>query len=145
MAREVVNRNSLAKVDCSIVECFPVERQFEVILQVDADVGPGSYGPKGGTKLSVVDPDLYIWSMKELIETASMVDVQMADDDLLHILDFMTRLRDRRFQPMLGFVADSREDVGVDGAAMSRVFVSGSGLPEDEALVWMVDQDTIHG
>lgn len=132
-------RDPLAKVDRSIVECFPVERQFEVVLQVDANVRPGRDGPKGGTKLSVMDPDLYIGSMKELIEAASMVDVEMADDDLLHILDFVTRRRNRCFQPMLGFIPNPREDVGVDRTTVSRIFVSGSGLPEDEAFMRMVD------
>jgi hypothetical protein len=54
-----------------------------------------------------VDPYLYIFSVQEHIEPASMIKMQMADEDLLNIFEFVSGGLDSSLQLMLWLITNS--------------------------------------
>lgn len=116
VARQVVQRDALAKVNGAFVERLPVEIQLQVVRHVHADVGARRHAPEGGPQLPIVHPDLDVLAVQELVEPASVVEVQVSDDDLLDIVELVARRFDGRFELVLGFVAHARENVGNLGA-----------------------------
>ena len=74
-----------------------------------------------------------------------MIQVKMANNDLLDILYLVAGGFDLSIEFMLWLVPDSREDVGYLRAPNRWVVLATPGLPQDKAFNRMLDQDTIHG
>lgn len=74
-----MQRDALAKVDGSVVECFPVEAELEVVCAVHVVVCARCNGPQGGFEFAVVHPDLDVFAVEELIESARVIHVEVAD------------------------------------------------------------------
>lgn len=62
-----------------------------------------------------MDPDGYIGFAK-VFEAASVVEMEMTDDDLFDVFDVVAGLGDGWFEFVLRFVAGSRKDVVQRGA-----------------------------
>lgn len=69
----------------------------------------------------------------------------MTDDDLLDVLQLVARRLDGGLELVLGLVVDAAEDVGDDGAPDGGVVDAAAGLPQDDAVVRVVDEDAVHG
>jgi hypothetical protein len=74
-----------------------------------------------------------------------MIQVKMANDNLLDIFYLVASAFDLSVELMLWLVPDSREDVGYLRSPDRWVVLATPGLPQDKAFVGMLDQNTIHG
>lgn len=45
------------------------------MLQVDSDISSGGHAPESTSELEIVDPDLYVLSVQELIESTRMIEM----------------------------------------------------------------------
>lgn len=70
---------------------------------------------EGGFELSFVYPDGDV-GLAEVLETSGVVQVEMADDDLLYVLDVVAGLGDSCFQLVFRLKAIASKDV-IDGSA----------------------------
>src|SRR5689334_9240438 len=92
-----------------------------------------------------MDPDLDVLSVQEHIQPASMIEMEMSNDDLLDVFEFVSCSFDRGLELMLRLIPDAGEDVGDDGAPDFGIVFAASGLPQDETLVRVFNQDAVHG
>ena len=56
-----------------------------IVLQVHASIGSRCHGPESGPQLLVMDPDLDIFPVQKLVQPTCVVEMKVADDDLLDI------------------------------------------------------------
>lgn len=54
--------------------------QVEILRQIDGIISAGCHRPEGGTKLFIMAPNLNVSAFHELVETASVVEVKVAED-----------------------------------------------------------------
>ena len=90
-------------------------------------------------------PNLYVCAADKLVQPTGVVEVQVADDDLLDVLDAVARGLDGGTELVLGLVSDTGKDVGQLGPPDGGVLLAAPRLPEDEPLVGVVDEDAVHG
>lgn len=141
----MMQRDTLAEVEGAVVECLPVQAQLQVMLQIYTLIRTRSNTPESTPQLSVMYPDLDVWPIKELVQSTRMIQVQMPDDDLLDILYLISCCLNLSPQLMAWLVTNSGEDIGEGGSPDFGVVFTAACLPENEALVWMLDEDTIAG
>lgn len=112
--------------------------------QIDAHVRAGGNGPESGRQLALVDPDLCICCVQELIQTACMIQMKMADDDFLDILDLVSSCLNRRTKLMAGLIVHPGEDIRCDWTPHYWIILAAARLPEDQPLDRVLNQDTVH-
>ncbi|KAI7180497.1 Metallo-hydrolase/oxidoreductase [Hortaea werneckii] len=145
MTRKVMQRDPLTEVHGPFIKCLPVQVQLEVVFEVHPNVSSRSDGPERRTQLNIMNPDLDILAIKEEVETSSMVQVKMTDDNRLYILKLVASSLDRCIQLMVRFVTHSREDVCHLRSPDFRIVLAGSKLPQNTAFMRMLDQYCVHG
>lgn len=112
MAGRVVQRDALVNVKVGIVERLPLEAvEDHVMAEVDTQISASRHGPAGMLKLLLVDVDWHI-CVQEVLQTAGVVQVKMADNDGLDILDVVARLLDGLGKLVLHVVLCTREYIG---------------------------------
>lgn len=83
MARQMMQRNALAEIHSPLIERLPVQRQIHVMLQVNTDICSSRNGPKCGAQFLVMNPDLNVFSVKKLVQPASVIEVHVSEDAFL--------------------------------------------------------------
>ena len=92
MTWQVVESDTLGKINSSIVKSLPVELvNAEVVRKVNATVGTSGAGEEGGFKFTFVNPDGDV-CFAEVFETSGVVKVKVADDDLFDVFDVVSCL-----------------------------------------------------
>ena len=86
MAGDMVKHNALSEVEGGIVERLPVQRGVQVVTQVDTSIGSGGDRIESRLELPLVHPDGDVLHVLEEVETASVVEVQVSDDNCLDVL-----------------------------------------------------------
>ena len=77
------------------------------MLQINPHIRPRRHAPKRTPQLPIMHPDLDILAIKEQIQPPGVVQMQMPDNNLLHILDPIPRSLDLRVE--LGIRGGNRE------------------------------------
>jgi len=106
-----MQRDALAEVNGPVVESLPVKVELEVVRQVNADVGTRCNGPERAAEFFVVHPDLHVFAVEEFVQAACVVEVEVSDNDLVDVFEFVARCFDGGFQFVLRLVAYAAEDV----------------------------------
>ena len=109
------------------------------MLQVDANIRARGDTPEGTPQLSIMHPYLDVFSVKKLVQTARVVEMEMSDDDLLDILDLVACCFDSGTQFVLWLVPNASENVGEYWAPYFRVVFPTTCFPEDETFVRVLD------
>jgi len=115
------------------------------MLQIHANVCTGGDRHEGCPQLSIVDPNLNIRTVKEHVQSARMVEMQVANDNLFDVFKLITRSLDGGLQFMLRLILYTCEDVRDCRTPYLRIVFSAASLPKNESLMWMVDQNAVHG
>lgn len=111
VAGEVVEDDTLGKVDGAIVKGLPVELvDGKVVREVDASVGTGGASEEGPLELALVHPDRDV-GLAEVLQSTSVIEMEMADNNVLDVLDVISRLGDRCLQLVFGLILGPRKDV----------------------------------
>ena len=92
-----------------------------------------------------MNPDFSIRGIQELVQPTSMVEVKMSDDDLLDILDAISGGLNSRTKFVVRLVVHASEDIRCSWTPDSWVISATASLPQDQAFMGMLDQDTVHG
>jgi hypothetical protein len=145
MTGQVMQGDTLAEVHCALVECLPIQVKFQVVLEVYANVRTSGHRPECRSQLFVMHPDLDVLAVQELVQAACVVKMQMPNDDLLDVLEFVTCSLYCIFELMFRLIPDPRKDVCDNWTPYCRVIDSAACLPKDEAFMWVVDQNAVHG
>ena len=119
--------------------------QLQIMLQINPHIRPRRHTPKCTPQLPIMHPNLNILAIKEQIQPPGVIQMQMPDDDLLHIFDFIPRSLNLRIELVLRLVPHTTEDIRELRAPDGGVVFAGAGLPQDEALVRVGDEDAVHG
>lgn len=82
------------------VESLPVEVEFEICWKVYTKIRTSSDGVEGMLQFCLVDIDGHLGA-NEVFQPSSMVEMQVAHDDGLHVLDVVACLRNLGFELML--------------------------------------------
>ncbi len=90
-------------------------------------------------KLQFVNVDRDICS-PEIGESACMVEMKVAHDHCLDILDVVTGLFDRLVEFLVWRIVDSCEEIIERGSPDIRIIRTSSGFEEDQSFRWMLDQ-----
>ena len=162
MPREVMQRDTLTEVHRLIIERLPVpishqpyttsitqkmtiQRQLKIMFQINPNIRTGSNRPKRIRQFLLMHPDLDIRAMQKLIQSARMVQMQMPNDNLLDIVQLMSGRLNGGAQLMSRLVLHASEDIGDHRAPHRWVILPAPRFPEDQTLVWVVDQNAVHG
>ena len=135
---EVVQRDALAEVEAALVEGLPVpvceiaksvngqrmqeippprengknvQIQLQIMLQINTHIRPRRHTPKRTPQLPIMHPNLNILPIKEQIQPARMIQMQMPDNNLLDILNSIPRSLNLRIKLMLRLVPHPREHI----------------------------------
>lgn len=153
--------DALTEVDSPFIEGLPIpvptqhgapyhvsvylQAKLQVVLQVDANICAGCDRHEGGPQFSIMDPYLNVLAVKEHIQPTCVVKMQVTDDDLLDIFKFVACGFDSSLELMLRLVSHPCEDIRDRRAPDLWIVLSAPSLPQNEPLVGMLNQDTIHG
>jgi hypothetical protein len=92
------------------VETLPVQIKSEILWQVNTDVTLRSDGVIGVLKFLFVHVNWHISSL-EVLQSAGMVEVEMAHDNCLDVFDVMAGLLDLSGEFVVRDVINASEDV----------------------------------
>lgn len=172
MTRQMVQRDSLCKVESLLVEHLPVpvprqpmyiilpiaipktvsipsrkensHIQLQIMLHIDRIIRLGRHAPERCPQLLIMYPNLHILPIKEHLQPTSMINMQMPNHHLLNILNLISCRLNRLGQLMLRLIAYPRENVRDLRPHVLRELVAAARLPQDQTLVRMVDQHAVH-
>ena len=122
-----------------------VQIKFQVMLQIHAHICSGSHTPESRPQLQIVHPDLDIFPIEEQIQATGMIQMQMPNNDLLNILNLIPRRLNGSIQLVLRLIPHPRKHIRDLRAPDLGVVFAAARLPEDEALVRVLDEDAVHG
>lgn len=115
------------------------------MLQINAHVRARRHAPKRTPQLPIMHPNLNVLAVEEQIQPPGVIQMQMPDDDLLDILDPISRRLNLRIKLVLRFVPHTTEHICELRAPDGGIVFAGAGLPQDEAFVRVGDEDAVHG
>lgn len=119
-----VESDALAKVKVVIGEGVPVQLvQSHVAREVDTKVSPRGDRPASVLEFFLVDVNWHIGA-NEMLEATSVIEVQVANDNSLDILDVITGGFNRSWEALVFPVFNTREYIGYGSAPLLRPIVS---------------------
>ncbi|GAO50598.1 hypothetical protein G7K_4722-t1 [Saitoella complicata NRRL Y-17804] len=143
VAWRVVDGDTGEEVDSTVraggLEGLPVEVEVEVVVEVNAVIGFRRDGPESVFQLIVMDPDLDVRAL-EVLQSTSVIEVEVSDDDVLDILDIIPGSLDRGRQLVFLAVDDQGEDVGDGRGPLDLDVLGTSSLPQNQTLGRVLNQ-----
>ena len=112
--------------------------------QVDANIGTSGNGPESRSEFSFMNPNLGVCGVQELVQPTGMVEVKMPNNDLLDILDAISGGLNGRTEFVMRLVVHAGKDIRCSRTPDSRVVLATACLPQDQAFMRVLDQDTVH-
>ena len=140
MARRMADRQAGKDFPHAIQKGRPLEIERQVSRKVRIGIQPGRHGVKGIFELSLMNIDLGI-RPDEVDQSSRMVQVKMAHDDGLDVLDVVACLGDGGREVLVCGVVHAVEDVVYDGPEDFRPVFAAAGFEEDEAGCRVLDED----
>jgi hypothetical protein len=91
-----------------------------------------------------MNPDLDIWPVEKKIKAARVICVKVANDDFFHVFNPIPSCCDGNFKPILWLILNARKDVIDHWSTVDWVVIPGTRFPENESLMRVFNEDTIH-